>query len=428
MSKRVRFPFVLGILFIATASFAACGEAGEASETHTRSGSTSSQAQTASDKRATSPADLRQVVEGNNRFAFDLYRELGAGGSGNLFFSPTSISVALAMTLAGARGDTEQAMTAALRLPEGSGVHPAFGSLMAAFNDRGGDAYQLHVANRLWVHTGTRLLPQYLELTRRHYGAEPASVDYVRKTEEARLAINTWVAERTADRIRDLVPPGALDRMTRLVLTNAVYFKGTWLKQFEKAATQNATFHVSVGEQVEVPLMVQSCHCRYGEQPGLQIIELPYKGGELSMVVLLPKEIDGLKELESRLSPGILEPWLSSLTQREVMVYLPRFRMESEFQLEQSLAKLGMGSAFSPDADFSGLDGTRELYLSAAIHKAFVEVNEEGTEAAAATAVVVRAASAAAPPPLFRADRPFVFMIRHQPTGSILFLGRVVRP
>jgi len=372
---------------------------------------------------------VQSIARSNNQFAFDLYGQLRSS-SGNLFFSPTSISTALAMTYAGAEGETEQEMakTLNLDLPEAQ-VHPAFASLIASLNAPEKEAYELRVANRLWGQRGYGFLPKYLETTREDYGAELAQVDFINKTEQVRREINAWIEEQTNDKIKDLIPSGALDRLTRLVLTNAVYFKGKWEHEFDKKATHDAPFTVSTGEKIDVPLMFQKEKFRYGEIGELQLLEMPYKGDDLSMLVLLPRKADGLAAIEKQLSVEKLDEWSSRMRRQEVRTYIPRFKLTEEFQLNSMLSALGMPSAFAPGkADFSGMNGKKDLYITAALHKAFVDVNEEGTEAAAATGIVVGALSIEPEPKVFRADHPFVFFIRHNPTGSILFMGRVTNP
>ncbi len=241
------------------------------------------------------------------------------------------------------------------------------------------------------------------------------------------------MAEATKGKITDLIPAGVLSDMTRLVLTNAIYFKGNWLHQFNKDSTQPAPFHLSATQKVEVPLMFQKERYKFGRakfgESGLKVLELPYKGEELSMVLLLPDETDGLAALEKELTAENLKSWTAKLGKPEVMVFLPKFKMTAEFQLNDVLAKLGMPLAFAPgSADFSGMDGKMDLYISAVVHKAFVDVNEEGTEAAAATGVVFGVTSVPVDPPEFRADHPFVFLIRDNRSGAILFMGRVLDP
>jgi serpin B len=380
---------------------------------------------------ATPSADVRAVAEDNNRFALDLYARLRTGQSENLFFSPGSLSTALAIAYAGARGQTAEQMVQVLHFtfPQEK-LHPAFGDLRRCWDIKGKErGYRLSVANRLWGQAGFHFLPGFLDLTRKHYGAELAQVDFARQTEQARQRINAWVEEQTQGKIRDLIPAGVLDATTRLVLTNAIYFKGDWAEPFRKEKTQVAPFHISASQQAEVPLMYQQDDFRYWAGDGLKVLELLYGKGDLAMLVLLPDAIDGLSALETKLTTDNVSRWQSGLRKREVRVNLPRFRLESQFQLSYVLKTMGMTRVFTPgEADLSGMSSEEELFVSAVIHKAFVDVNEEGTEAAAATGIAVGAAAAIVEPPVFRADHPFVFLIRDNQTGGILFLGRLVNP
>jgi len=373
--------------------------------------------------------DTKTVAEGNTAFALDLYGKLKEK-EGNLFFSPYSISTALAMTYAGARGNTEKQMAEVFHFTLDQKVlHPAFAHLEAqlnAFQEKEG--IELSVANALWAQKDHIFLREFLDLTKKNYGAVLNFLDFKRAYEAARLKINAWVEEKTRNKIKDLIKPGVLNSLTRLVLTNAIYFKGNWESQFKKSKTEEAPFWLAPDKSIEVPTMTQKQKFRYMENDSLQMLELPYAGNELSMIVLLPKKVDGLLHLEAALTVKNLTTWMDLLREREIMVFLPKFKMASQFNLGHTLASMGMPDAFDPSADFSGMDGTKMLYISAVIHKAFVDVNEEGTEAAAATAVAMKLLSMPAPPPVFRADHPFVFLIRHNPSESILFLGRVVNP
>ena len=381
------------------------------------------------DARMDNP-DVQAVVEGNSAFALDLYREL-KGVEGNLFFSPYSISTALAMTYAGAREDTEMQMARALHFPlDQKRLHPVFALLEAELNGvREKGNVQLNVANALWSHEGYPFLREFVALMKKHYGVLITPVDYG-DAETARGKINAWVEGKTAHKIKDLIGPGILNALTRLVLVNAIYFKGDWANQFDATRTQHAPFWVTPADELQTPMMTQKQNLRYAESDGLQILELPYVGSDLSMIVLLPGEIDGLAELENGLTVENLEKWTSLPWERQVVVFLPRFRASSQFRLKDTLMQMGMTDAFDGGkANFSGMDGREGwLYIMAVIHQAFVDVNEQGSEAAAATAVVMGIRSIPPPPSIFRADHPFIFLIRDNRTGSILFLGRVVNP
>jgi serpin B len=290
---------------------------------------------------------------------------------------------------------------------------------------------QLRVANALWPQKGYAFLEDYLALAEEYYGVLITPVDY-RETEVARQKINAWVEEKTQGKIKELIRPGILGVLTRLVLVNAIYFKGDWKSQFQPALTKPAPFWVTPHEKIQTPTMTQRQRFGYAEREGLQVLELPYAGDDVSMILLLPEKVDGLGRLEDALTPENLDRWTRPLEEKEVQVFLPKFKESSQFRLEKTLASMGMVDAFEMDkADFSGMDGRKWLYIAAVIHQAFVEVNEEGTEAAAATAVVIKARSApgvSRPPLIFRADHPFVFLMRDNRTGSILFLGRMVSP
>jgi serpin B len=288
----------------------------------------------------------------------------------------------------------------------------------------------LHIANRLWAKTGFELLADFLDITRRKYGAELAQLDFAGMTEQARQTINQWVAEHTNNKIVDLIPSGALPPEALLVLTNAVYFKGDWTEPFDRDRTQPEDFHVSATEVVKVPLMVQQDSFGYAEAEGLKILNMPYGDGTLSMTILLPDRIDGLAELESQLTADNVRDWVAMLHEREVNVQLPRFQTRSQFELNNALRALGIIAAFDASrANFQGMTGAKDLFISSVIHQAFVDVNEEGTEAAAATAIILAPTAAPADEPVvFRADHPFIFMIRDNHNGAILFLGRLVSP
>jgi serpin B len=305
-----------------------------------------------------------------------------------------------------------------------------FGAIIKDLNVRGGtEKYELRVANALWGQKDYRFLSSFTDLVETEYGGTLQAVDFVKAAERARQTVNTWVEKQTNGKIKDLISRGVLDAMTRLVLTNAIYFKGNWARQFDEERTREAPFMLRDGEKVQAPMMNQRAEFGYAETEQLQVLELPYVGQELSMVILLPKDVNGIESLEEQLDADNLTLWVKKVRQREVIVSVPKFEMTSKFNLERVLAALGMPLAFSRGADFSGMTGKRDLFISAVIHQAYVDVNEEGTEAAAATAVTMKLTSIGPDrTPVFRADHPFVFMIRDVKSGSILFLGRVENP
>jgi serine protease inhibitor len=376
-------------------------------------------------------ADQAVVVEGNNAFAVALYHQLSHQAA-KLFFSPESISTALAMAYAGARGNTASEMAKALHftVPPGQ-LHPAMGALLRDLNAAHSD-YQLNVANALWAQQGYTFLDQFLTLLKSDYGAGLQQVDFKGAPEAARSTINHWVEQQTQDKIKDLLAPGALRTDTRLVLTNAIYFKGTWQTQFDKAQTRNEDFYLSQTKSAAAPLMHREGSFGYFDGGTFQILEVPYKSNALSLIVLLPKERSGLSGLEDSMTASNMQQWLSQVAPvSKVIVTIPRFKSTQEFELSTALRALGMPQAFGAGADFSGMTGQRDFAISAVIHKAFVDVNEEGTEAAAATAVTMRALAMRAPgppPPVFRADHPFIFFIRDNGSRSILFMGRMTDP
>jgi serpin B len=373
--------------------------------------------------------DRAAVVKGNTDFAFDLYGRLGAA-KGNVFFSPYSVSTALAMTYAGARGNTAAQMEKTLHFPVGPDrLHPAFAALAEETAAEGkAKGYQFRTANSLWGQKGYGFQPAFLKTGRDHYGAGLQEVDFRNDAEGARKTINEWVKKQTEDKIKDLLPPGILDDEVRMVLTNAVYFKAEWDSKFRKGLTTQQSFHTADGAEVKTPLMEQDGTFKYLQAETFQAVELPYKGGDVSMVVLLPKKSDGLPELEKALTPANLDAWLGKMKPTAMELDLPRFQATSEFRLKEELSRLGMADAFTPYvADLSGMGGKPgDLYISETVHKAFVSVTEEGTEAAAATGVVAKDTSETAV--TFRADHPFLYLIRDNRTGGVLFLGRLADP
>jgi serpin B len=376
--------------------------------------------------------DAAALVKGNSEFGFDLYARLRAR-DGNVFFSSYSISNALAMTYAGARGPTATQMAAVLHFPmEGDHLHQSFAKVNRDVNGSGSKGgAELYVANALWTQMGLATLPAFQTTVKTLYGAGLTPLDFKGAPEKARMTINAWVEQQTRDRIKDLIPEGVLTPATRVVLTNAIYFKGKWKYAFPEAATRNDRFTLSTGTAIgDVPLMRQQGTFGYLDGGSFQVLELPYDASAQSMIVFLPKRADGLAELEKTLTGARVTDWLAKLAPYEVDVTLPRFKVTAEFQLKDTLTDLGMPLAFSGKADFSGIATGEPLALSAVIHKAFVDVNEKGTEAAAATAAMIHTTSAALEPKkaVFRADHPFFFAIRDNGTGSLLFAGRLVNP
>jgi serpin B len=371
------------------------------------------------------------VAYDNNIFAIDLYKKLSPQ-DGNLFYSPFNISTALAMTYVGARGETADEISKTLHFQKDqSSFHSLFGKLIQNL-DAGEKSrpYELNMAAALWTQKNEPLLQEYLSLIKNAYNGDPHPVDFAKEA-EARKTINDWVEQKTKEKIKDLIPEGVLNHMTRLVLTSAIYFKGKWLIPFEKEKTKEEEFHLTNNSTIKVPMMnLANKKFRYAEEEDFQAVELPYIGWDLSMVILLPKEKDGLFALEKKLDAKVLTHSLKTMNKREVVLTLPKFKMNTDYSLAEPLLQLGMKQAFTQSADFSGINGKKDLFISAILHKAFVEVNEEGTEAAAATAVVETQMwlNSPKPPITFKADHPFIFLIRNTHSGSILFMGRVTNP
>ncbi len=378
------------------------------------------------------------VVTANNQFARDLYVQLASDpqyAGSNIFYSPFSISSALAITYEGAHGTTADEIRTVFHFPsDNTLLREEIFNANADINN-GDTNYTLNTANALWAEKTFPFLPDYISTAGRWYSANVTNLDFIGQPEASRQTINTWVKNRTNDKILDLLPAGSIDPQTRLVITNAVYFKGTWVKQFDANDTQDADFHITPQNTVKVKMMQrtdENAVYPYAETADLQVLSMPYAhgtGNGLSMIVLLPKN-DNLAVAETALDPRNLSVLEQNISSRRVMVYIPKFKLETQYKLPGTLAAMGMPTAFTGTADFSGMDGRRDLYISDVIHKAFVNVDEEGTEAAAATGVVMRwnAVVHETPVPVFRADHPFLFLIQDNNTGAILFAGRVVNP
>ncbi|KFO04593.1 Leukocyte elastase inhibitor [Balearica regulorum gibbericeps] len=393
---------------------------------------------------------MENLCNANSRFALDLLRRFNeTNPTGNVFFSPVSVSAALAMVLLGAKGNTEaQVLKVTNSLPlfqtlhfdKVEGIHSRFQTLTMDIN-RSNAPYLLRLANRLYGEKSYSFLPDFLTNTQKLYGADLAAVDFLQGYDEARKEINQWVEEKTEGKIPDLLSEGSVDNMTRLVLVNAIYFKGDWAEKFNEADTTDMPFRLNKNERKTVKMMYQKKKFRFGYIPEVKVrvLELPYDGRELSMIILLPDDIEddstGLQKLEKQLTLENLQEWTcpEHLYSTDVRVRLPKFKLEESYDLKSDLAAMGLLDVFdSGKSDLSGMSGARDLFLSKIVHKAFVEVNEEGTEAAAA----------GRPPPAtagiamlcmvmeedFNADHPFLFFIRHNPTQSILFFGRYASP
>lgn len=378
---------------------------------------------------------VEPFVEGSTTFALDLYRELSkdAAGDDNIFFSPFSISMALGMTSLGARANTAKEMAETMRLSgiADSDKHVAFQGIHKTLNQEG-VPYTLKNANKLFVHKNYPLLESFLEDTRKFYEAEASLADFQDRLEESRQSINKWVEDQTAAKIKDLFPEGSIDNQTILVLVNAIYFKGDWTHKFQTSNTRNQKFVTDAGKntKVDVDMMFQSEDFRLCASPELdcRVLEMPYGNRDLAMYILLPNSPGGLSKLEAQITSTNLTQALRSLRKKKVDAHIPKFKLDFGCSLNSTLSSLGMKDLFVPRAaDLSGIDGSKNLYVSAAVHKAFIEVNEEGSEAAAATGIGIALMCM----PImeeFVARHPFMFMIRDTRSGALLFMGRLSNP
>jgi len=384
------------------------------------------------------PVDLKELVASNNTFALDFYQDVRAS-SGNLFFSPYSLSSALAMTYAGARGITADQMAQVLHfsLPQDR-LHPAFNSLDLQLGNEqknrigegASQPFQLDIANQLWGQQDFPFLPPYIDLLQQNYGAGLRLMDFIKSSEPSRKEINDWVSQKTHEKIQDLIPAGGINEFTRLVLTNAIYFKADWTFPFEKNNTHDVPFTLLDGSQVNVPMMSfeDPNTLSYVEGLGVKAVELPYVGDTVSMWILVPDQ-GAFADFEASLNEQKLEDLLAHNQPVNLQVVLPKFEFTKEYQLSEVLSEMGMPDAFSESkADFSGMSEKYHLWIDQVFHKAFVAVDEKGTEAAAASAVVMRTESMPMQPKILTVDRPFIFLIRHKTSGSILFMGRVLDP
>jgi len=381
--------------------------------------------------------DLERLADGNTQFAFDIYRQLQSQ-PGNLFYSPYSISSALAMTYAGAEGRTAEEMANALRFMLGQeNLHLAFNALGQKLDSLAeleiskdqGEPFQLNIANAIWGQQDFHFEDDFLDLLAENYGAGLRLLDYISQPEESRLAINQWVSDETKEKIQDLIPQGSIDSDTRLVLSNAIYFKATWTESFAKHLTEEGKFYGLNGEEIKAQMMKtgQDASFRYLKEDGYQVVELPYIGNQVSMLVVVPDQ-GKFEEFENQFSFEELNRILDGISYSPVVLTFPKFEYETEISLASTLSAMGMPTAFSDAADFSGMTGAKDLFISDVFHKAFVSVDEEGTEAAAATAVEMSLTSMPESPIELTVDRPFLFLIREHETGSVLFMGRVVNP
>jgi serpin B len=383
------------------------------------------------DDSAVTVQSKKTFINVNNNFAFELYKNLTSKKSENIFFSPYSISTALSMVYEGAREETAEQIENVFGFSVDQTDRRS--AIAAIYNDLNfkNSKYDLQVANSLWAQNDYPFLKEYISVLKNHYAAEANNLDFLNKPDDSRKIINSWVEDKTKNIIKDLFPPASIENNTRLVLANAIYFKGKWAKQFDPENTEDADFYIDSKTAVKVPIMNifgEDSKFNYFENKNLQALEIPYDGEKFSMLVILPKEND-LNSISDYLLPEKIKEINENLSETRVNVSLPKFTFETKYFLNQTLMEMGMPIAFSNYADFSGMTGDTELKIGLVIHQAFVEVNEEGTEVAAATGVsIIRKTSMPAPPIIFNANRPFVFMINEEKTGNILFLGRVLNP
>lgn len=383
------------------------------------------------DETGATPEGVKSVVNANNKFAFELYSKFKkeTQNKSNIFFSPYSISVALSMTYEGARNQTAKEMQSVLHIPMDDNIRRT--SFVKIYNEinRKDKKYKLSTANALWAQKDYKFLKEYTDIVEKYYCGKVTNLDFIKESENSRLKINEWVEGQTNNKIKDLIPHGGVNQYTRLVLTNAIYFKGTWVKQFDKKETKEEDFKTNSGKILKVPMMSltgNDAEFNYTETDKFQIIEMPYDGKDLSMLILLPKQ--SMKDFEESINTEILSEWKNMLRKQRVEVYIPKFKFETKYFMNETLKEMGMPTAFTDGADFSGMGGSKSLSINNVIHQAFVEVNEEGTEAAAATGVIVGITSVGLTVPVFRADHPFIFMIQQIENGNILFLGKVIDP
>ena len=371
---------------------------------------------------------VTSLSDSMNDFSLNLYQHIISETNGNVFFSPYSIFVALAMTYEGAHGDTAEQMNNVLGFEQNNEVSLcSFGRIYNLLNI---DAkYTLNTANALWTKEDYPFLEEYLNFINNYYMGKATDVDFT-KPDEAAEIINKWVEENTGGKIEDMLSSGDISPGTVLILSNAIYFKGLWLTQFNVEETVDRDFKLATGETIEVPTMVSTnseVYFNYTETKDMQLLELPYKGDAVSMIILLPKEND-LTMVEQTLNKENLSIWMDSMYPTNIDIYLPKFTFKTEYNLKDILIDMGLDIAFSPNADFSGMNGFGGLFIEKVLHKAFVEVNEEGSEAAAATTVHVLETAMPGPTKVFDADHPFIFLIQHKETDTILFMGSVENP
>lgn len=371
---------------------------------------------------------LKDVVTGNNEFTFSLYDEINNEAT-NVFFSPYSISSALAMTYNGARETTKAEMADVMNFHKNEEIlSKNFSELNSHITNLSSKKIQLNIANSIWGQQDYGFEKRFLELNNKYYGAGVKEVNFRENYKSIRKDINKWVEDKTQEKIKDLIKKNMLDPMTRMVLVNAIYFNGKWEYPFDEKDTHEDVFYVYAECETKVDFMRRQVSLKYYEDDLAQAIEIPYSGKSLSMMVILPKERYGMEQLEEKLDEELYDSYQNSMTTKKVKLTLPKFKITEDYELNDPLKNLGMESAFGKNADFSGMTGKKDLYISNVVHKSFVEVNEEGTEAAAATGVVMRKTSVNLDKKEFKADHPFIFFIKDNQHDTILFMGRIMNP
>jgi serpin B len=428
---------IISLIFISLLTISACNVIQDDSTPETQGGYMKSNLARETSPQV-DPAEIEALADANTAFVLSFFDQIKEEDE-NIIFSPFSLSLALSMAMAGAEDVTKSEMINALQLTQSEEeVHSAYNALLLAIEasqeetqgESEGTEFQLNIANSIWGQAGYDFQEKYLDTLALNYGAGVYNVDYINNPEAARMAINDWVEEETQKKIQDLIPQGAIDTLTRMVLANAIYFNGSWLHPFEESATEEAPFNLLDDSQTPVDMMsLTGQSFNYGQGDNYQAVQLPYLSQDFSMIILVPNA-GSFEEFEDELSSENLDSILNNLVYQPVDLKMPKFDFESTVNGKDPLSALGMAEAFDPDAaDFSGITEVEKLFISDVLHKATITVDEEGTEAAAATAVIFGTKSAMPEEPISLViDRPFLFLIQHQPTGTILFMGHVMQP
>jgi len=369
----------------------------------------------------------QSLIESNNQFTLELFNNVSSANE-NIIISPFSVSSALAMTYAGAKNNTQSQMSYVLHFNHNQEVlHADFSQLLSNIKALNSDENEVNIANSLWVQNKLKLKESYLKTVKTNYASDVQSVDFILESEKTRGTINKWVESKTNQKIKDLIPVGGITKSTMLVLTNAIYFLGTWENKFDVKNTIESIFYLNEESKVNAPFMRQTTKFKYFEDEFVQVIDLPYAKNKLSMMIVMPKEKFGLMKITKAMLNDNYTHILAGLQLQKVAVSLPKFKISSNFDLGAKLSEMGMPDAFTSAADFSGITGSKDLNISKIMHKAFIEVNEKGTEAAGATTVVMEKTSYVKTP-VFTADSPFLYLIKDNISGSILFIGKIVNP